>query len=316
MMNAYQPFDPRRPDWCQESGVYWDNWSRNGEACFVGLDPPFTGGARLVSCLTWLVRGLASRCRLTHDATGAFAVTCTSPRMPSVLARTMASSFDLALRDPRLIRERVRRRGGDLDGRRWPELWLEGTFHDYVIARDPFPPGGWPRGRLVILAEERQVSVPAKGAKLAAGASTAWKRGLDAVAGIDGAALAGLLANDERAFLVNMLVLVHTWPATKVRPRPSLVESYQRHEALISELAPCAQQANLPLAWHALWRLPPAMTWSEPGGKPWMRYPAVSFAAAVRPLSSERRRPCQNRRGFASRRPEHPGDPGALDLES
>ena len=40
----------------------------------------------------------------------------------------------------------------------------------------------------------------------------------------------------------------------------------------------------LPVSWHALWRLPPAMTWSKPGGRAWMRYPAVSFLAAVRPL--------------------------------
>lgn len=41
------------------------------------------------------------------------------------------------------------------------------------------------------------------------------------------------------------------------------------------------------IASHALWRLPSAMTWSAPGGVPWMRYPAVSFAAAVRLLRSE-----------------------------
>jgi len=167
-------------------------------------------------------------------------------------------------------------------------MWLEGAFHDYVIGRDPYPPAGTPRGRLVVLVEERQVSVPARATPLAAGVHRAWERGLDAVAGIDGAAIAGLLADDERAFLLNMLVLVHTWPTAKVRPRPSLEESYQRHEALISELAPSAEKANLPLAWHALWRLPPAMTWSEPGQKPWLRYPAVSFAAAVRPLLASR----------------------------
>jgi hypothetical protein len=189
--------------------------------------------------------------------------------MPSILVRTMVSHSDLALGDAKLIRERVRRRGGgDPDGCRWPSLWLEGKAYDYVLGRDPYPPGGWPRERFVILAEERQVSVPARGTKFAAGAHTAWKRGLDAVAGIDGAALAGLLANDERAFLLNMLVLVHAWPAAKAQPRLPLEESYKRHEALISELAPSAREANLPVAWHALWRLPPAMTWSEPGGKP------------------------------------------------
>ncbi|MDD5308685.1 MAG: hypothetical protein PHU25_15315 [Deltaproteobacteria bacterium] len=285
-MTTHGVLDRRVPDWRQESGVYWESWSRNGEVCIVGLDPPFPGGARLASCLTWLMRSFASRCRRTHDATGAFDAACTSPRMPSTLYMRMSLSFDLALRDPRMIRERVRRRGGDPDGCCWPALWLEGTFHDWLIGRDPFPPGGWPRGRLVVLAEERQVLVPARSVSLAASVRRAWANGLDAVAGVDGAAVAGLLGADERAFLLNMLVLVHTRPAANPQPRLPLEESYRRHEGLIAELSASAEAAGLPVAWHALWRLPPAMTWSEPGGKPWMRYPAVSFAAAVRPLQS------------------------------
>lgn len=102
--------------------------------------------------------------------------------------------------------------------------------------------------------------------------------------GVDAAAFIGLLDEDEHAFLVNMLVLVHARPAANAQSRPPLEESYRRHQGLIAELAPLAQTKGLPVAWHALWRLPPAMTWSEPGGEPWMRYPAVSFAAAVRPL--------------------------------
>ena len=84
-----------------------------------------------------------------------------------------------------------------------------------------------------------------------------------------------------------MLVLVHAQPARKVHSRPPLEESYRRHENLIAELGPLAEAKGLRVAWHVLWRLPPAMTWSEPGGVPWMRYSAVSFAAAVRPLRSE-----------------------------
>jgi hypothetical protein len=277
----------RTPGWCQESGVYWESWSLNGEACFAGLDPPFAGGGRLASCFAWLVRELASRCRRTHDATGAFALTCTGPRMLSTLAKTMSVSLDLALRDPRLIRERVRRRGGDPAACRWPAFWLEGAVYDYVIRGDPFPPVGTQRRKLVVLAEERQVFVPARAATLAAGVRRAWASGLDAVAGVDGEAFTGLLLDeDEHAFLANMLVIVHARPAANAQPRPPLEESYRRHEGLIAELAPSAQAAGLPVAWHALWRLPPAMTWSEPGGKgkQWMRYPAVSFAAAARPL--------------------------------
>lgn len=276
--------DWRMPGWCQKSGVHWESWSLNGEACITGLDPPFAGGARLASCLTWLVRSFASHCRRTYDATGALAFTCTGPRMPSTLAVTMSVSFDLALRDPRLIRERVRRRGGDPGAARWPAVWLEGAVHEYVIGRDPFPPVGTLRRKLVVLAEERQVFVSARAATLAGGVRRAWESGLDAVAGIEGAPFTGLLDEDEHAFLLNMLVVVHARPAANAWPRPPLQESYRRHEVLIADLAPPAEAKGLPVAWHALWRLPPAMAWSEPGGKPWMRYPAVSFVAAVRPL--------------------------------
>ena len=55
-----------------------------------------------------LVRSCASHCRRIYDATGALAFTYTA-RMPSTLAFAMSISFDLTLRDPRLIGERVRR---------------------------------------------------------------------------------------------------------------------------------------------------------------------------------------------------------------
>jgi hypothetical protein len=104
--------------WRPRPDVHCESWSRNGEVCIVGRAPPFPGGARVASCLTWLLRSFASHCRRTHDATGALAFTCKSPGLPSTLAMSMALSFDLALRDPRLIRERVRRRGGDGSPRR------------------------------------------------------------------------------------------------------------------------------------------------------------------------------------------------------
>ena len=276
--------DLREPGWRPRPEVHWESWSRNGEVCITGVDPPFAGGARLASCLTWLLRSFASRCRLTHDATGALAFTCTGPRTPSTLALSMAMSFDLALCDPKLIHARVLRRGGDADEHRWPALWLEGSVHEYVIGRDPFPPVGTPRRKLVLLAEERQVFLPARGPAVGAGVLRAWAAGLDAVAGVDGDTLGGLLDEDEHGFALNMLVLAHAWPADTVRPRSALEESYRRHESVVAVLTSAAEKKGLPVAWHALWRLPPAMTWSEAGEKPWMRYPAVSFAAAVRPL--------------------------------
>jgi hypothetical protein len=112
----------RTPDWCHETGVYWESWSLNGEVCLKGLDPPFAG--------------------------------------------------------------RVRR---------------------------------------------------------------AWESGLDALAEIDGAACTEFLDEDEHAFLLNMLALVHARSGANVRPRPPLEESYRRHEGLIAELAPPAQAKGLPV---------------------------------------------------------------------
>ena len=276
--------DLREPGALPEPAVHRETWSRNGEVCIAGLDPPFAGGARLASCLTWLLRSFASDCRRTHDATGAHAFTCTSPRMPSTLALSMAMSFDLALRDPQLIRARVLRRGGYSAGHSWPALWLEGSAYEYMIGRDPFPTVGTPRRKLVLLADERQALLSARGSRVGAAVHRAWATGLDAVAGVDDDAVRGLLEEDEHGFALNVLVLVHAWPARAVHPRPGLKESYRRHESVMAMLSAPAEAKGLAVAWHALWRLPPAMTWSEAGETPWMRYPAVSFATAVRRL--------------------------------
>ena len=250
----------------------------------MGLNPPFAGGARLASCLTWLLRSFASHCRLTHDATGAHAFTCPGPRMPSTLALSMAMSFDLALRDPQLIRARVLRRGGYSAGHCWTALWLEGSVHEYVIGCDPFPSVGTPRRKLVLLADERQAFLAARGSRVGAAVHRAWTKGLDAVAGVGDDAVRGLLGEDEHGFALNVLVLVHAWPARAVHRRLGLEESYRRHESVMAELSAPAEAKGLSVAWHALWRLPPAMTWSEASERPWMKYPAVSFATAVRPL--------------------------------
>ena len=161
-------------------------------------------------------------------------------------------------------------------------------MYDYIVRGQPVPPGRTPRRKLVVLAEEQQVWVPARAAALTAGVRRVWSTGIDAVAGVDGDgdAVSGLLDQDEHAFLVNMLALVHARPTANVQPRPPLEESYRRHKSLVAELALPAEAKGLPVAWHALWRLPPAMTWGAPGGESWMRYPAVSFAAAARPLRS------------------------------
>jgi hypothetical protein len=262
---------------------HWENWTRNGEVCIVGLDPP-SGGVRLASCMTWLLRSFASHCRCIHDATGELVFMCTGAGMPSALVTTIAHSFNLALSDPKLIQARVARRGGTA-GRPWPTLWLETAVHEYVLGREPFPAVGSPRRKILLLANEQQVWVQAGGvAKVPAGAARAWRTGLDAFGELDESAASMVLGKDEHAFALNVMVLVHTWPEAPVRPRPGLDESYERHQRTVSELATVGEEKGLPVAWHALWRLPPAMTWTPPGAQAWARYPAVSLVAAARPL--------------------------------
>ncbi|MDI7267883.1 MAG: hypothetical protein QME96_07805 [Myxococcota bacterium] len=221
---------PRRSEWRPGPRTRRESWSRNGEACLTGLNPPFAGGVRLANSLTLLLRTFVSRCRSTHDATGALAFACTGSRPPSTLAWSMSLEFDLALLDPALIRDRVRRRGGDPAACRWPTVWLEGSVDEYSMGRDPFPPVGTVRRKVVLLAEEGQVFVPARAVALGAPARRKWGTGLDAVGGVSDNVAEGLIDGDERAFLVNLLVLVHTQPVAGVRPRPPLEESYRRHE--------------------------------------------------------------------------------------
>jgi hypothetical protein len=276
----------QRLDWLTAPGVYWEDWSMNGEVCITGLVPPAAGGASLAHCLTGLLRELASRCRRTHDSTGVLLFTCTGPRTPTPLAGVLALCFDLMLRDPGLIRAHLRRRlRREPAPGRWPALWLEGTTQEYPLRGVPFPTGRPAHRKLVLLAEERQVLVPARPVKLAGRIRRAWARGLEVLGGVDAAALPRLLDEGEQGFLASMLVLVHTQPAAKILPRPSLEASYRRHETLVAGLAGLGQDARWPVTWHAVWRLPPGMSWGEPGHERWLRYPAVSFVVAARPFA-------------------------------
>ena len=274
----------RTPEWCLESDIYWESWSLNGEVCIKGLNPPFKDCKRLAHTLIWLVRSFVSRCRRVHDVTGAFDPLFTSPRMPSTLDMNLSLSFDLALRDPRLISERVRRRGGEPSACAWPEFWLEGRVHHYILNHEPIPPGETRKPKIIILAETRQAVVSAQKKSLPTRLLGAWTRSLDVLTGVDEVAVSELLDGDEQGFLANILVLVHERPATRSKQRLPLEESYRRHESLITELNTSAQTEDLPVVWHALWRLPPAMTCGGSGEQPWMRYPAVSFAVAGRSL--------------------------------
>lgn len=287
-----QSVDPRwlhggqRLDWLTAPGVYWEDWSMNGEVCITGLAPPAAGGARLAHCLTGLLRELASRCRRSHEGTGILLFTCTGPRTATPLAGVLALCFDLMLQDPALIRAHLRRRlRREPTLGRWPALWLEGTTLEYALRGVPLPTGRAARRKLVLLAEERQVLVPARPVKLGGRMRRAWARSLEVLGGVDADALPRLLDEGEQGFLASMLVLVHAQPAGKALPRPSLEASYRRHEALVAGLAGLGEEARLPVTWHAVWRLPPGMTWSEPGQERWLRYPAISFVVAARPFA-------------------------------
>lgn len=270
-------------DWRPERGVLREYWSINGEVCIKGLFPPFAGGSRLAHCLTWLLRSFASRCRKVRKGTGELGFTYTGARTSTTLAWALSLGFDLSLQDLNLIRWHVRRRGGDPAACRWPGLWLEGATVEYI----PVPSGRAVPQKLVVLAEQQQVFISAKSAGITDRVRRKWEEGLKALAGVDERAVVRILDGDEECFLVNMFVLVHQQPAGRVQPRPSLKESYRRHEDLIAELAPPGEAKRLPVRWHALWRLPPGMTWNEPKGISWMRYPAVSFVMGVRILKSD-----------------------------
>ena len=278
------PNDWRSPHWCRERGILWENWSINGEVCIKGIVPPFSSGPMLAHCLTWLVREFASSCRRTFNGTGALAFLYYDDKSFTILALSMALMFDLALQDSRFIRDHIRWRGGNSTDCEWPKFWLEGERTEYLIPGVPLPRGRVKGQRFVIIADECQVFVPNQETKLCDSVIQKWSESLERLARVDEASIIQTLRKDEQAFLVNIMVLVHEHPPEKIQPRPTLEESFQRHEGLIAELAPIGEEKGLPVPWHALWKIPAGMKWKDPAGKSWMRYPAVSFVMGVRRL--------------------------------
>jgi hypothetical protein len=274
----------RTPEWCRDAGILWESWAANGEVCITGLTPPAPGLARLAHRLTWTLRLFASRCRRTFDGTGALEFIYHGRRDLTTLARSLCIDFDLALCHPELIRRRIRQRGGDPGAGAWPQWWLEGDTYEWFVPGTPILRGRAAKPKLVVLAEEHQAMVSARARALGGGIRAWWSRSLDVLRDVEEAAVVRLLARDEQAFLASMLGLVHEQPGGQVVPRPPLEESYQRHARLIAELAPLAKQKHMAVAWHALWRLPPAMLWDDPSRDAWMRCPAVSFVVGARIL--------------------------------
>jgi hypothetical protein len=238
--------------------------------------------------MIWLVRGFASICRTVFDATGALALLYSGPRTPTTLARQMSLRFDLALQDPSLIRDHLRHRGCQSSLSLLPRIWLEGSTHEYLVRGRPLPPCRSPRQKLTILAEEQQVRVPAATGSVRAAIEKKWSASLNALVAIDEPAVADVIsrAEDEHGYFASHLVAVHEQPARESRPRPPVEESWRRHANLIAQLAPLAESSHLPIVWHALWRLPSSMTWTDEGGSRWMRYPAVSLVVGARRIGN------------------------------
>jgi hypothetical protein len=282
---------PRDPGAFLPEDVLWESWSLNGEACVEGLLQPRLGYDRLAHCLMWLVRDYASRCRRTFDGTGALVFLYNGPRTPTTLALEMSLWFDLALQDRALIRDHLRHRGCEPLPTVTPRFWLEGATHQYLVRGRPIPRGRVPRQKLTVLAEEQQVRVPAAPGTLRAAVAKKWTTCLEALAAVDEAAVADILARaeDEHGYLATILVAVHEQPRRVAQNRPSLEESWRRHSDLVSQLAPVAESRRQPIAWHALWRLPSGMSWTSEDGQRWMRYPAVSLMIAARPIIGNQR---------------------------
>jgi len=163
-------------------------------------------------------------------------------------------------------------------------MWLEEARFDYLLPDRPIPRPRDAPWKLVVLAQERQAFVPSGGSRVGAAVLRGWIRDLDVLAGVDRGLARKLLRPEQHGFMASILALVHEQPAARAQTRPDLDESLDRHEALVQSLRVPAEERDLPLAIHALWRVPPGLTWCEPGGDAWMRYPAVSFAIAASAL--------------------------------
>ena len=252
-----------------ELAMSWESWSLNGEACVEDRVPISPGSGLVAEYLWWTLREFASHCRRVHGASaGMVPFEFEGPRTPSTFAKALDYWFDLALLDPIMVRERIRRLGADTGGDRWPAYWVE-------------------RDGIVLLVEERQVTIPAASGKIAAGVRRKWESCLDVVLGADGNTVANAVGRDTHSFLAGVLVGVHRQPMGSARRRPSLEASLRRHGQLVAYLDPVAEAKSRPVTWHALWRLPPGMAVAErPGADPWMHYSAVSFVASVLPCGT------------------------------
>jgi hypothetical protein len=246
------------PDYVSPYTTDEHGWEKRGSHGEVWIDRANAAPKEIADHLAWVIREYSSRARRVHQSCGTLPFTLGARRTPPTIAWSFTLSFDLALMDRDLIEERVRQRGGDLGSGSCPMYWLE-------------------RAGMILAADAREVVTPGNWGA----ARESWISAIDAVAGIEVDKLTHALVDGEHGYLAAILVAVHEEPVTS--SGPSRDECLRHHRALLAELGLVGGR-EWPVSWNSLWRLPPGLKVAAPGRAPWLRFPAVSFVAAVSPL--------------------------------
>ena len=277
------------PAWCKELGLHWESLSTNGEAVIDGVLRPRADLRPLSDWLSWNLRNFGSHCRGLFKQTGALSFRYRGRGTRTAFVRCLPNWDALVLKDTRAICHRLAERGADVPSRSLPGLWMECEGHEYWCVPGGRIPYGKPRKftKLVIMAEERQVFVPARPTPLGEGTKRRWRESLGLLAALDPERLSAGLRHDEQGFLASVVVMVHRERSESAAAVPT-ERCYERHEALVSDLRAAAAEPAMPIAWDAVLRLPLALTCKG-------RFPAVSFAVAMRALPRAAVVPAGNR---------------------
>ena len=237
----------------------WERWSVNGEFKAEHSLRAGPAGEQLERFLTWVVREYASRARRVHQGCGTIPFAFGPRRTPPTIDWAFLLWFDLALMDRDLIEDRLRQRGAALPHGEWPGCWLE-------------------REGLTLFVDAHECCVDATGEGAPNDLIDRWRDSVG-VGVSAGTAVGSLVDKGVGAFAGTVLVAAHELPAPA--PRPTRDDSLGRHRSLVAALAPEADVKGLGITWTALWRLPSGLKVSHRGEPAWLRFPAVSFVAAL-----------------------------------
>jgi hypothetical protein len=238
----------------------WENWSSNGEFWSEDSIPKAPQRDLLADFMVWVAREYASHCRRTHKASRMLPFVFEGARTPPSLDWALLFWFDVCLMDRCLIAERLSQLGGSLADEPWPALWVE-------------------RDGVTVALERTEVRIEATGREVAAQVIDGWLTSLVVVR----KALEVLRARNDNAFVADVLVAVHEQSEPGLRPTRE--ETLARHHSWLRTLASVATNSGLPVTWHAVLRLPSGLKVARRPGEPhWLRFPAVSFFAAIQPV--------------------------------